>query len=993
MDKVRLKYSILTFFIFFFITRSVFSEIGLYKRIDLSSSPVKNCRMSIGDLNGDGKIDFVFNDGRRVIKAFDNDGNLLWEKFNPDDPGVEEKYHNFTISIYDIDLDGRDEVICFLEIDQENCLAVLEGWSGKLKTHVVLPFPAPRDHPYWGNKNYYMQDHVAIANLRGLAVPQDILAMHVSKEKVAAYSYEDDTLKLMWYWVSDAKSYASGHYAYPYDIDDDGRDEVIAGVDVLDEDGNRIWKMELYPYNRNHPEWGMDHVDAATCVDLRDDYTGKEIVVAAATGIWMYSSEGEKIWSYPSKEADPVNGIFTGAGIQEVLVGNFRSDIEGLEIVFYSEGMSGDSTVAMFDRYGNAIMWGNQRNGPKRLITYATDWDGDRSLDEIYSRKGIFDGYFNRLSYSMNWKYVKSIDTDEFPPIVCDFQGDQREEIIWYDEDEILIIYNKEPLNSPELPSPWKNLKYRLRYANNNHCNAIYFDWSLLEKEEDKVAPNPPVNLTSPEQTTTTIRLIWSSPEPAADGDICRYYEVYRDGVFVDTTSASSFLDRDLEPNQGYTYQIFAVDDAGNKSKEAAEGIFKTKQEPDTIPPNPPNYLLSPWQTDSTIYLVWSMPEKAEDGDVAEAFNIYRNGNFLYTTSDTNFTDENLKPSTEYSYLIYSIDDDSNVSIKGAEGTFQTKEPVDTIPPNSPLNLTSQEQTTTTISLIWSSPEPAADGDICRYYEVYRDGVFVDTTSASSFLDRDLEPNQGYTYQIFAVDDAGNKSKEAAEAKFFTKQVPDTIPPNPPKNLTSPFQTDTTILIQWSYPNTAEDGDSASFFKIFRDDSLIATVSITRFTDVGLSENCVYNYKLYSIDDADNRSKEAAEGSFSTKSVKKVNENSNSELYATIKAVTNISFIKRVIEIELQVSKKVVKIPSPLKLKESDGTEIDIELEGEIPGKIFHGIMQISDSLVEGLSFFSLPDSSLISVDGLVNNKIVKGDTLYIDLTPPQKPNSVWIKN
>jgi hypothetical protein len=340
-----------------------------------------------------------------------------------------------------------------------------------------------------------MQQHVAIANLRGLAVPQDILAIHVNKQKVAAYSYEDGTLRLLWFWVTDTDGYASGHYSYPYDIDDDGRTEVLAGVDVLDENGNRLWQMQLHPFDPDHPEWGMDHVDALTCADIDPDNPGKEIIVVAATGVWMYSRVGKTLWHYPSKLTDPVNGIFEGEGMQEVLVGNFRSDLKGLELVIYAEQMSGANTVALFDKDGNALVWGDQKVGPRRYGTFAMDWDGDRGLDEIYSRVGIFDASFGKLSDSMNWSYVKTSDMDEFPPIVADVQGDHREEIIWYDTNEIIIVYNTDPLTVDPLPSPWNSLSYRLRHANNGHGGAYYLNWAELGEKADIIPPDPPVNL------------------------------------------------------------------------------------------------------------------------------------------------------------------------------------------------------------------------------------------------------------------------------------------------------------------------------------------------------------------------------------------------------------------------------------------------------------------------------------------------------------------
>ena len=63
------------------------ADVGLYKHIDLSRHSVKDCRMTIGDMNGDEKIDFLFFDGARTMKAFDHNGNLMWEKYNADEPG------------------------------------------------------------------------------------------------------------------------------------------------------------------------------------------------------------------------------------------------------------------------------------------------------------------------------------------------------------------------------------------------------------------------------------------------------------------------------------------------------------------------------------------------------------------------------------------------------------------------------------------------------------------------------------------------------------------------------------------------------------------------------------------------------------------------------------------------------------------------------------------------------------------------------------------
>lgn len=561
----------------------VLAGIELAHHVDLSANGVADHRMTIGDLNGDGEIEFVFNDGRRSIKAFNMQGNLLWQIFNPDDPGVEEIYHNNTISVYDIDLDGKAEVICFLEINTQHHLAILDGETGSVQTSVEVPFPAPRDHPDFGLSSYNMQDHTAICNLRGQEIPQDILAIHASKLKIAAYFYENGSLNLQWYFVTDHNGYSSGHYAPPYDIDGDGRDEVLAGADILDEYGNRLWKVDLLPFNPDRPDWGLDHVDAMTCADIDPDNAGNEIIAVAMTGMWFYSADGTLLWFHPSKLTDPENGWFDGEGVQEVLVSDFYPDNPGLEMVLYSEQMGGDQSVAMFDKSGNVMQWGDQNYGPRRWVTCAMDWDGDRSVDEIYNRRGIHTREFVRLNYSMDWSQVHTIDQDEFPPWVADVTGDHREEVLWYDQDEILILHNNGPLSGDPLPSPWQSLKYRMRYANWNHCSPMYFDWRNLGSEpvpppppEDTEPPNAPSGLTSPEQTENSIILNWNAPLPAADGDVASAYQIHRDGSLITTVTSCQFTDNGLMDDTPYSYAIYACDDADNLSLTAATATFVT---------------------------------------------------------------------------------------------------------------------------------------------------------------------------------------------------------------------------------------------------------------------------------------------------------------------------------------------------------------------------------------------------------------------------------
>ena len=176
----------------------------------------------------------------------------------------------------------------------------------------------------------------------------------------------------------------------------------------------------------------------------------------------------------------------------------------------------------------------------------------------------------------MNWNYRQTSGMDEFPPIVCDVQGDHREEIIWYDTDEIIILYNTDPLNVDSLPSPWNHLEYKLRYVNNNHCNAMYFDWTSLESMMDNTPPNAPTTLFSPSKTRNSITLSWTAPTIASDGDSASFYRIFRNESLVGSPITTAFFDTGLIENTPYTYKVFSVDDNNNQSSEAATDSFKT---------------------------------------------------------------------------------------------------------------------------------------------------------------------------------------------------------------------------------------------------------------------------------------------------------------------------------------------------------------------------------------------------------------------------------
>ena len=79
----------------------------------------------------------------------------------------------------------------------------------------------------------------------------------------------------------------------------------------------------------------------------------------------------------------------------------------------------------------------------------------------------------------------------------------------------------------------------------------------------DQTPPTVPANLSSPSRTATSVSLSWNA---STDNTLLTGYEVLRNGQLVGSSTTTSFTDTALTPATAYTYQVRALDAAGNRS-------------------------------------------------------------------------------------------------------------------------------------------------------------------------------------------------------------------------------------------------------------------------------------------------------------------------------------------------------------------------------------------------------------------------------------------
>jgi uncharacterized repeat protein (TIGR03803 family) len=131
-------------------------------------------------------------------------------------------------------------------------------------------------------------------------------------------------------------------------------------------------------------------------------------------------------------------------------------------------------------------------------------------------------------------------------------------------------------------------------------------------------------------------------------------------------------------------------------------------------------------------------------------------------------------------------------------------------------------------------------------YQVYRDGVLIATTTATSFSDSGLSSNTQYCYTIVAYDNAGNTSSVSSQI-CVTTLSPSPTDPAPPSNLVVTMETSTSLTLNWQDNSNNELG-----FQIQRATasggpwSVVGNVgaNVTSFTDSGLNPSSTYYYQV-----------------------------------------------------------------------------------------------------------------------------------------------------
>ena len=275
----------------------------------------------------------------------------------------------------------------------------------------------------------------------------------------------------------------------------------------------------------------------------------------------------------------------------------------------------------------------------------------------------------------------------------------------------------------------------------------------------------------------------------------------------------------------------------------------------DTQAPTVPGGLQGSAVSSSQIDLSWNA---SSDNVAVTGYDIRRDGVFVTTVSNTNFSDTGRSQNTTYNYTVAARDAAGNVSANSGAVAVTTLASTDTQAPTVPGNLQGSAVSPTQINLSWNA---SSDNVGVTGYDVRRDGVIVTTTANTSFNDTGLTQNTSYVYTVAARDAAGNVSAESSAASVTTLASSDTEAPTIPGNLQGSAASPTQVNLSW---NASSDNVGVTGYDVRRDGVIVMTTANTSFNDTGLTQNTSYVYTVAARDAAGNVSAESNAASVTT---------------------------------------------------------------------------------------------------------------------------------
>ena len=295
-----------------------------------------------GDLDGDGQAEIVqarideHDDTHAVVAVtvYRQDGTVLWRWGKPA-AGVAALHSDVPCQVHDWDGDGRPEVV----IGTRSQVISLDGATG-------------RERSAWATPSPDAVDCLVFARLSG--GQRDDLLIKTRYNRIWAYSADGH---LLWE-VAEPGGQRTAHQPLVIDIDDDGRDEVLAGYTLLGSDGQPRWSLDAAGLGLGH-----GHLDCARV--LRSGVTPADwrlvLTCCGDSQLLCIDGTGRVIWRHTGRHFESLTiADFAGLGEPQVLVDIDHTPGGAAPLEVY--GADGAARLVLNTSYGRfhpVLNWGD----------------------------------------------------------------------------------------------------------------------------------------------------------------------------------------------------------------------------------------------------------------------------------------------------------------------------------------------------------------------------------------------------------------------------------------------------------------------------------------------------------------------------------------------------------------------------------------------------------------------------------------------------------
>src|SRR5690606_7099325 len=274
-----------------------------------------------------------------------------------------------------------------------------------------------------------------------------------------------------------------------------------------------------------------------------------------------------------------------------------------------------------------------------------------------------------------------------------------------------------------------------------------------------------------------------AAPSHSADGSstLPRWLRITRQGNTVRgylSANGTTWTLRDSVPLPlpDAVYIGLAVTSHNNSTLATAvfDNVSVTLPSPDTVAPSVPQNLSATASGSTQVNLGWSASTDTGGSGLA-GYRIYRNGGSTPIATvgpgTTAYNDSGLAAGTTYTYRVAAYDNAGNASDQSAPASVTTPAapPPDTTPPSVPAGLTATAVSGSRIDLAWSASTDTGGSGLAGS-RIYRNAAAtpVATATGTSHADTGLSPSTAYSYEVAAIDTAGNESARSAAANATT---------------------------------------------------------------------------------------------------------------------------------------------------------------------------------------------------------------------------------